>query len=165
MKYLLILLIALPMFGNANEGHDENNTLQALAQETCPVMEGNPVDPSLYVDYQGERVYFCCKSCIQAFRDNPEKYIAKLPQFAQKVPSNDGEGHSHAAQPSGSAGFPAYRLVVPLGVLTYTLLVSAALSGLFRRKLKRRFLPLHKIFALLAVSAATLHALIAWFGH
>lgn len=93
LKYILILLIALPMLGNANEGHSETP-----AQTTCPVMEGNPIDPSLYVDYKGERVYLCCKTCVKLFSENPEAYLDKLPQFAEQAHSEKQatEEHDHA---------------------------------------------------------------------
>ncbi|MCL5279762.1 MAG: YHS domain-containing protein [Planctomycetes bacterium] len=51
-------------------------------QTTCPVM-GNPIDKNIFVEYQGKKVYFCCKGCPDMFRANPEKYLAKLPQFAK----------------------------------------------------------------------------------
>lgn len=48
------------------------------AQTTCPVM-GSKVDTSsLYVDVEGKRIYVCCQACIQAVKDDPAKYIAKL---------------------------------------------------------------------------------------
>ncbi len=46
-------------------------------QATCPV-SGKPVDKSVYVDYQGQRIYFCCANCPKEFRKNPEKYFAKF---------------------------------------------------------------------------------------
>ena len=49
------------------------------------------------------------------------------------------------------------RFVIPLGVLTYTLLLAAILSGLFRAKLKLK-LKHHKLLALLAIILATMHA-------
>ncbi len=57
---------------------------QAMAgeQTTCPVM-GNPIDKSIFVEYQGKKVYFCCKGCPDIFKADPAKYIAKLPQFAK----------------------------------------------------------------------------------
>lgn len=55
----------------------------ATVQKTCPVMEGNPIDKALFVEYKGQRVYFCCKGCEEKFLANPEQYIAKLPQFKQ----------------------------------------------------------------------------------
>ena len=51
-------------------------------QTTCPVM-GGPIDKSIFVEYKGKKVYFCCKGCVAAFQKEPEKYLAKLPQFAQ----------------------------------------------------------------------------------
>lgn len=55
---------------------------QVAEQINCPVM-GGPIDKSIFVEYQGKKVYFCCKSCVETFKANPEKYLAKLPQFAR----------------------------------------------------------------------------------
>ncbi len=52
----------------------------ATEQTMCPVMEA-PIDKSIFVEYKGKKVYFCCTSCKADFEKNPEKYIAKLPQF------------------------------------------------------------------------------------
>jgi YHS domain-containing protein len=46
-------------------------------QTTCPVLAGN-IDKSVYADYQGKRIYFCCKGCDAEFNKNPEKYMKKL---------------------------------------------------------------------------------------
>jgi YHS domain-containing protein len=53
----------------------------AIEQKTCPVMEGNPIDKAIFVEYKGKKVYFCCKACPEKFLADPEKYISKLPQF------------------------------------------------------------------------------------
>ncbi|MGE5295103.1 MAG: YHS domain-containing protein [Solirubrobacterales bacterium] len=55
----------------------------AIEQTTCPVMEGNPINKNIFVEYKGKKVYFCCKGCPDQFLANPEKYVAKLPQFKQ----------------------------------------------------------------------------------
>jgi YHS domain-containing protein len=55
---------------------------QTAEQTTCPVM-GGPIDKSIFIEYQGKRVYFCCAACVETFKANPEKYISKLPQFAK----------------------------------------------------------------------------------
>jgi YHS domain-containing protein len=55
----------------------------ATVQTTCPVMEGNPINKNIFVEYKGKKVYFCCKGCPEEFLANPEKYVAKLPQFKQ----------------------------------------------------------------------------------
>jgi YHS domain-containing protein len=53
---------------------------EQIEQKTCPVMEG-PINPEIFVEYQGKKVYFCCPSCKDEFQKAPEKYLSKLPQF------------------------------------------------------------------------------------
>ncbi|MHC4461769.1 MAG: heavy metal-binding domain-containing protein [Planctomycetota bacterium] len=53
----------------------------AAVQTTCPIMVGNAIDKNLFVEYKGKKVYFCCPGCEPEFEKEPEKYIAKLPQF------------------------------------------------------------------------------------
>ena len=57
----------------------------ALEQTTCPIMEGNPINKALFVEYKGKKVYFCCPGCEDKFNAEPEKYVAKLPQFQQQA--------------------------------------------------------------------------------
>ena len=45
-------------------------------QTTCPVM-GGKVNPKLYVDTNGRRIYVCCKGCIGKVVENPSGYLAK----------------------------------------------------------------------------------------
>jgi YHS domain-containing protein len=60
---------------------EANTVISAAVEQTiCPVMEG-PVNKKIFTEYQGKKVYFCCPSCKADFEKNPEKYIAKLPQF------------------------------------------------------------------------------------
>jgi len=49
----------------------------AIAQKLCPVTD-DPIDPKIYLDYQGRRVYFCCEMCPPMFKKDPEKYLKKL---------------------------------------------------------------------------------------
>jgi YHS domain-containing protein len=66
-----------------NLGHCQDETTpeaavpSTIAQKTCPVM-GGTIDPKVYTDYQGRRVYFCCPSCAGKFQESPGKYLAKL---------------------------------------------------------------------------------------
>jgi YHS domain-containing protein len=53
-----------------------------IAQKICPVM-GNPINPNVYTEYQGRRIYFCCQSCKATFEKDPEKYIAKVDEQLQ----------------------------------------------------------------------------------
>ena len=53
-----------------------------VEQTVCPVT-GEKINKNIFVEYKGKKVYFCMESCKQAFEKDPEKYIAKLPQFAK----------------------------------------------------------------------------------
>ena len=52
----------------------------AIEQTVCPVMEG-AINKAIFTEYEGKKVYFCCAGCKEKFEKEPEKYIAKLPQF------------------------------------------------------------------------------------
>jgi YHS domain-containing protein len=53
-----------------------------VEQTTCPVL-GGKIDKNIFTEYKGKKVYFCCANCKAAFEKDPEKYVAKLPQFAK----------------------------------------------------------------------------------
>ncbi len=61
---------------------DQSQVQATSEQKTCPVL-GGPIDRSVFVEYKGRKVYFCCKGCIEKFQADPEKYVPKLPQFAK----------------------------------------------------------------------------------
>jgi YHS domain-containing protein len=48
-------------------------------QAVCPV-SGQAIDKasSPHVDWEGQRVYFCCNKCPAKFKADPEKYFAKV---------------------------------------------------------------------------------------
>lgn len=63
-------------------------------QTTCPVM-GGPIDPEVYTEYEGKRVYFCCEGCDRKFLEDPEQYLDKLPQFQDPEAGAGETGHNH----------------------------------------------------------------------
>jgi len=74
----IILLLVFAFFSVKYVGRAEE-----LTNETCPVM-GGKVNPEIFTEYKGQKVYFCCPGCLPMFKKNPEKYVEKLPQFAKK---------------------------------------------------------------------------------
>jgi YHS domain-containing protein len=48
--------------------------IKEMEGNKCPVM-GRPIDKKYSYVYQGTRYYFCCPSCIEKFKAEPEKYI------------------------------------------------------------------------------------------
>lgn len=49
-------------------------------QTKCPV-SGKPIVAAQVVEHDKKKVYFCCPGCPGAFEANPDKFLAKLPQF------------------------------------------------------------------------------------
>lgn len=45
----------------------------AKAGPLCPVMN-EPIDPKVFVRYQGQRVYLCCSECTPEFNKSPDKF-------------------------------------------------------------------------------------------
>ncbi len=41
-------------------------------------MKGNPINPKIYADYKGHRIYFCCKDCRGMFLQTPEKHLKEM---------------------------------------------------------------------------------------
>lgn len=51
---------------------------QAPKTQTTDAFSGNPINTSIYADYKGKRIYFCCAASRNSFNDDPEKYINKF---------------------------------------------------------------------------------------
>lgn len=96
-KYFTIMMIAvagLIFVAGCDSGDNEmaestpaqeQNTVSTtdgatLTNTICPVM-GTAVDKNFFIEYEGKKVYFCCDGCDEMFLKEPEKYLAKLPQF------------------------------------------------------------------------------------
>lgn len=146
---------------------------QVLTNEMCPVLRGNKVDPNVYVDYKGKRVYFCCTDCQATFLADPEPYLQYLPQFAS-APSPQEEQPAAAAAPEAlrpaEAPKPALRvgitrvsLIKPMGITTFSLLLATVGAGVFMRHKPRFFLKLHKVLAVATLLSACTHASLVLF--
>ncbi len=63
----------------AAEAPDSAGATEALPpmQTLCPIM-GNEIDRSVFVDYEGQRIYFCCASCVKEFSKDPAGHVAKM---------------------------------------------------------------------------------------
>ena len=54
----------------------------ATEQTMCPIMDAK-INKTLFTEYKGKKVYFCCIGCKEKFEKEPEKYLSKLPQFKE----------------------------------------------------------------------------------
>jgi YHS domain-containing protein len=61
----------------------EEHVLFKNIQTSCPV-SGKPIDTTVFTDYQGRRLFFCCDKCPVEFAKDPQKYLLKM----DAVPAN-----------------------------------------------------------------------------
>jgi YHS domain-containing protein len=82
---LLTLVVATAAPALAAPGPTESDAAESeaahLANPMCPVMPAEPADDVFHLVYKGRDVHFCCSTCIQYFRKNPKKYLARLEQY------------------------------------------------------------------------------------
>lgn len=72
-------------------------------------MTDEPIDPSVSAEYEGRRIWFCCKMCRKEFLAEPEAYIDAVPPpsayaayFGEPVAgSDDGAGDARVTEPAG----------------------------------------------------------------
>ena len=74
----------------------EEGILFENVQTTCPVSGEALADKSVYSDFEGRRVYFCCKKCRGTFADNPQKVIDNMGGMKEKVEVKKVSGHDHS---------------------------------------------------------------------
>jgi len=144
--------------------HDHEGAVAALehAQTTnviCPVMTDMKVDPDIFTDYEGKRVYFCCRNCRAAFGKNPKKYLPRLPQFGG-TPTQTGREHKDHGPELTLAGF-----IKPMGVTTLSLLVLTVAAALLRRKKPKFLLKWHKHLGITTLVLAVIHLILVLIAH
>ena len=92
ISVVLIGLIALQGCQTTESKNEAAAGISRSPEQTdCPIM-GMAVDKNVYTEYKDKnvyteykdkKVYFCCAGCINTFKEDPEKYLSKLPQFNQ----------------------------------------------------------------------------------
>lgn len=73
-------------------------------QTSCPVSGEELESRDFYSDFEGRRVYFCCKRCKGSFNEEPQKFLTKLDPAKEdavkdsvetKQEKTGHEGHNH----------------------------------------------------------------------
>jgi YHS domain-containing protein len=99
------VLVILPLMFGYVMANSASGT--SVTQTLCPVM-GGEINKAIYADYEGRRVYFCCNSCIDVFKNDPEKYIKQLEEQDVRVEkaneSSQKYGTGHSSHEGGATG-------------------------------------------------------------
>ncbi len=86
--YVALLVVAILIAGcgkkEAAAPIDENG--KPIAQKLCPVT-GDPIDPKIFVDQDGRRIYFCCNACPPVFKKDPAKYLKIVDEQLKNPPA------------------------------------------------------------------------------
>ena len=72
-------------------------------QALCPIT-GEKIDKSVYLDYEGKRVYFCCAACKDAFLKDPKKHIQAMESKGIVLERCPEAKDKKACQPGTQAG-------------------------------------------------------------
>lgn len=95
LAVVFMSIVSIVIFFGPNEKRNITNQI-------CPVMTAEKIDPNIYHDYKGQRVYLCCKRCLKKFSATPQKYMKNFQvdssqqieqSFAEKLISFLGKLH------------------------------------------------------------------------
>ncbi len=75
--FVLFVLGTIITAGTAVFAEPSQPALIGQPGGVCPVMEGRKAKTKFYVDYEGRRIYLCCRNCVKAFKKHPERYLRK----------------------------------------------------------------------------------------
>jgi YHS domain-containing protein len=68
----ICLMLVVPSF--AKDKVTPLATLAKKPQTTCPIT-GEAIMKDVFIDFQGQRIYFCCAGCEKQLLADPEKYF------------------------------------------------------------------------------------------
>ena len=77
MVALIAVMVAVPAMSADEEKKAEEKTEIPegfIAQTTCPVM-GGKITSTSFLDYEGQRIYFCCDGCESSLLKDPDKFF------------------------------------------------------------------------------------------
>ena len=97
---------ARPLEPHAHQaGAQESHDGPSVTNEWCPVLTDERVDPEISTEYEGGRVYFCCKKCLKKFQADPAAYASRLPAsiMPSKVTNSDQEPEQDDHADEGAA--------------------------------------------------------------
>ena len=80
MRQSLIALAGLILATSLSACGEADPWEQGFANKICPV-QGGEIDTentALAVEYQDEKIGFCCPGCPQEFQRNPENFMAEM---------------------------------------------------------------------------------------
>lgn len=97
-------LIAAPLAGQAaDKPAEKKSDLKPYKLDKCVVSDEKlgEMGKPFVMEYKGQEIKLCCKSCKKDFDKNPEKFIKKMHEAEKKAaatpakPADEHAGHTH----------------------------------------------------------------------
>lgn len=64
--------------GGSHSHKDANKTVAIKGtQKVCPIRK-EAIDPEVSIEYQGQKIYFCCPGCDKKFLEDAELYFGQM---------------------------------------------------------------------------------------
>lgn len=85
------LLVGMLWASGSHKHHDKKEKNKAKVhvkgtQKVCPIRK-EKIDPKAYIDYQGQRVYFCCQMCDKKFLKKPDARFIEMEKRGERTDS------------------------------------------------------------------------------
>lgn len=108
-KTSLVVAVASVLFAFTLLAVGPSFAAEVPTNALCPVTPNEPVDPTIFSDYEGQRIYFCCQHCRRQFEASPAKYLPNLVftsseshphEHGDESPEKYGVADGHASSPA-----------------------------------------------------------------
>jgi YHS domain-containing protein len=77
----ILFLFCSSTWASGSHKHDMKKSEAAAmvkgTQKVCPIRK-EAIDPTVSIEYQGQKIYFCCSGCDEKFLKDPESYFAEM---------------------------------------------------------------------------------------
>ena len=154
------IFAGLALLATAPWAFAQDEAAASKRQTICPVM-GREIDKNIYADYDGKRVYLCCRACLKTFEKDPERYMQKLRAEGIALEDAPESGHEHARH----GHLEWADLAKPMGITTFSLLAITASLGLLMKRKPRVLRKWHHRAAALTLISAACHATLVILFH
>lgn len=145
-RALVVLAVGTVFALASSPARAQAEATPALTNVICPVMTDVEVDPEIWVEHEGRRIYLCCQKCRRLFDADPAKYLPNLVLVAAEP---QGAANPSAPTVPTAAAQPLPQATAP----TTALLPRKAPPSLLDRVGRWHIAALHFPLALLIVAA------------